>query len=144
MNITVGYWKTRGGGKARVLCTDATECQQPLHGYLVNASKITHFASWWPDGGESLTGNVSFHDLISPWVDAPVVDWSREREWVRAIARDEDGDWNRYDSVPVADEHLPMWVSQTCVTQLMHPSECPQFTGDWKDSLCVRPEGGAL
>lgn len=24
--------------------------------------------------------------------------------------------------------------------QWMHPSKHPTFTGDWKDSLCVRPE----
>jgi hypothetical protein len=66
------------------------------------------------------------------------VDWSREREWVKAVAMDSDGKWFRYDKFPEIGKY-DAWWADGCKHQSMHRSEYPQFTGDWKDSLCIRP-----
>jgi hypothetical protein len=94
------------------------------------------------DDGRIFLTHECADDLISPWIDAPVVDWSKEREWVKAIAKDRSGSWCRFDGVPVMAKEN--WLIDDPFRYIwMHPSEYPQFTGDWKDSLCIRPEGGA-
>jgi hypothetical protein len=95
------------------------------------------------DDGRIFLTHECADDLVSPWIDAPVVDWSKERDWVKAIAMDQSGLWFRYEELPVADYGCGTWDSDGRRVQNMHPSEYPQFTGNWKDSLCVRPEGGA-
>ncbi len=138
MKIEVGYWETRDGRKARVLCTDAPG-EYPIVGYVVFEGKADPWV-WFPDGsGLNCGGRL---DLERPWIDRPTIDWSKEREWVKAVARDEIGNWFRYSVTPSKTEN-GQWIddgSAPCEVQWMHPSEYPQFTGDWKDSLCVRPE----
>jgi len=60
---------------------------------------------------------------------------------VKAVAMDDTGFWYRFDVLPVPSGRV--WSAQ-CVGSCfkMHPSEYPKFTGNWNDSLCVRPEGG--
>jgi len=137
VNITVGYWETKDGRKARVLCTDAPgRC--PVKGYIETAEGESGSMSWALKG-EWLSPSNTGADLIRPWIDRPVVDWAKEREWVKAIAMASSGHWYRGDRVPELAQ--TGWVFQKDV-QWMHSSEHPQFTGNWKDSLCVRPEGG--
>jgi hypothetical protein len=138
MTITPGYYRTRGGRKARVLCTDA-EGPYPIVGYICYEGGPATCLWDWDSVSGSTRGPL---DLVHPWVDAPVVDWSKEREWVKAVAMDKDGRWVRYNVTPKADGSGNWWFPD-CEFQRIHPSEYPQFTGDWKDSLCVRPEGGA-
>ncbi len=136
--ITVGYWETRDGRKARVLCTDAPgRC--PVKGYIETAEGESGAMSWALNG-EWLSPSSTGADLIRQWADRPVVDWSKEREWVKAVAMDASRRWFRYERCPVLGENV--WLAGTIFHQWMHPTEYPQFTGNWTDSLCVRPEGG--
>jgi hypothetical protein len=138
--ITVGYWETRDGRKARVLCTDA-KFIYPCVGYIELDHGDVKLVTWTLGG--RFHGSDSDHneDLIRPWVDRPAVDWSKEREWVKAVARDHGGRWWRYDREPI--HCMTGWDDAPCkFSQCMHPSEYPQFTGSWRDSLCLRPEGG--
>lgn len=133
MKIEVGYWETRDGRKARVLCTDAPG-EYPVVGYVVSGGKADPWV-WFPDGsGLNCGGRL---DLERPWIDSPIIDWSKEREWVMAIATDGGGTWFRYSKVP--NQGVNCWHDGGW-SQRMHPTEHPQFTGNWKDSLCVRPE----
>lgn len=135
MKITIGYWETRDGRKARVLCTDAPG-DYPIVGYIVSGGKADPWL-WFPDGsGLNCGGRL---DLERPWVDRPAINWAVERDWVKAVAGDEDGQWFRYSGTPVLGP-VEEWSPNGNAFQWMHPSECPQFTGNWKDSLCVRPE----
>jgi hypothetical protein len=139
VNITPGYYRTRGGGKARVLCTDAAG-PRPVVGYICHETSVSVLSWSWCGVAGSTVGPL---DLAEPWVEKPAVDWGREREWVKAVAMDQSGLWFRYEELPVADYGCGTWDSDGRRVQNMHPSEYPQFTGNWKDSLCVRPEGGA-
>jgi len=136
--IVTGYWETRNGRKARVLCVDAPG-SHPVKGYVEKAGGSCS-QGWTADGAICLTDEAD-EDLIRPWVDRPVVDWSKERGWVKAIARDGDGSWWRFDGPPI--QCAAKWDDASCrFSQRLHPSEYPRFNGNWKDSLCVRPEGG--
>jgi hypothetical protein len=135
VNITIGYWETRDGRKARVLCTDAPS-SYPVVGYIMYEHGCS--CSNWTSSG-SFSNSMGQNDLIRPWVDRPLVDWSREREWVKAVAMDDTGFCYRFDVVPAPSGRI--WSIQSGgFCSKMHPSEYPQFTGNWKDSLCVRPE----
>ena len=137
MTITVGYWETRDGCRARVLCTDAPG-EFPAKGYIENGKGESFVMAWTIDGKTFAKGGAP-SQLVRPWIDRPVIDWSREREWVKAIVMVPSGDWYRADRVPELSDTGWLFVKDA---QHMHKSERPQFTGDWKDSLCVRLEGG--
>lgn len=130
--ITVGYWERRDGKRARVLATDVAG-ELPVvwvddEGYAYQCHA---------DGTYLSTMQESFVDLIKPWVDKPIVDWSKERDWVKAIAKDLDQRWWRLDAVPKGHDGIG-WRAHTFGSR-MHPSEYPTFSGDWKDSLIIRP-----
>ncbi len=135
MKIEVGYWETRDGRKARVLCTDAPG-EWPVVGYIICGNNAEPWV-WFADGrGQKFGGEL---DLIRPWIDRPTIDWSKEREWVKAVAMDRCGSWCRFDGIPTCAKEN--WLIDDPFRYIwMHPSEYPQFAGDWKDSLCVRPE----
>lgn len=136
--ITVGYWGTRDGRKARVLCTDAPGTH-PVKGYIeIHAGSCS--AGWTANGAWCLD-QESDADLICQWVDRPVVDWSNERDWVKAIAQDMCGYWYRFNGIPTVQGNV--WTGIENFTQKMHPTEYPRFSGDWKNSLCLTPKGGS-
>ena len=136
MKIEVGYWETRDGRKARVLCTDAPGAY-PIVGYMIEGGEASP-RLWFADGSGVACGGKL--DLERPWIDRPVVDWSKERDWVKAVAMDANGEWYRYEKEPVLRMDSGSWVGGGEDPQPMHPSEHPQFNGNSKDSLCVRPE----
>lgn len=139
MEITVGYWETMGGSVARVLCTDAPG-SHPVVGYIEINGAACAYA--WKSDGKSGVFEGSPSDLIRQRIDRPVIDWSLEREWVKAVAMDAIGNWFRCSLTPSKTEN-GQWIDDggaPCELQWMHPSEFPKFTGSWKDSLCVRPE----
>lgn len=136
MKIEVGYWETRDGRKARVLCTDA-EFIYPCVGYVEIRNGDVRLVTWTLNGRLHGTTSDYNDDLIRPWIDRPVIDWSKERDWVKAITMDAGGQWFRSSKVP--NQGVNCWHDGGWC-QRMHPSEHPQFTGDWKDSLCVRPK----
>lgn len=69
MKIEPGFWKTRDGRKARVLCTDAPSLY-PVRGYVLSAIGDCYTESWKLDGAAN-SEERDDRDLIEPWVDAP-------------------------------------------------------------------------
>lgn len=67
MTITPGYYKTRDGRKARVLCVDAPG-KYPCVGYIDQSSEVRGHYSWALDGVYQ-SGNSSASDLIEPWTE---------------------------------------------------------------------------
>lgn len=144
MTIEVGKWyRTRSGRKAFVAAR--MNGAYPFYGH-VELGGDERLEIWSEAGCCDINGSESPLDLIAPLASSPTIDWSKEREWVKAIAMDKDGSWWRYSSPPAARD--ASWVTGGFFHQL-HPTEYPTnpdgtpWTGDWKNSLIVRPEGGA-
>lgn len=87
--------------------------------------------------GKLLCGNVH-GDIVSEWIDKPIVDWSLYAKWHIAVNMDDGGEWYAYEgSVPVrGGEFFWTW---TGVRSPIPKSYAPTFTGDRKDSLVMRP-----
>lgn len=79
-------------------------------------------------------------DLIAPWVDAPVVPWEKYPAWFQWVAMDESGSWWGYDTNPKLC--ATSWRNNDGWATQIHPKYLPTFTGSWRDSLVMRPEGG--
>lgn len=146
MKIVVGkYYRRRDGGKVVCLSTRALG-GRPI---VTQKSCSTHaLYTHYKDGRcyKDLIDSVS--DIISEWSELPTIDWSLERPWVKAIAMDDGGEWWRFDETP--DLSSGGWLNALGYhSQKLHPSEYPtnpdgsKWIGDWKESLIVRPEGGA-
>ena len=133
MKLELGKsYRTRGGWKATVIATD-------LRGEYPFAAKHTqqdrdeveeHNAD-----GEWIHGHGSEVDIIAPWTEKPLITapWPR---WAKACATDFHRFWRWYDMEPHANEY----GYSGGVAISFHPSEVPVFSGDWKDSLVLRPE----
>lgn len=128
-------WRTRGGQKATVVWikrdgTLVVVIHRPLHDVVVLHSK---------DGSE--WNYESAGDLITPWVDRPElppgVAWPK---WAKAFSQSSTGNWHWWDETPLQVSNVWHSVNGTyCIP--MHPTERPNWTGDWRESLVVR-EGG--
>lgn len=136
MTIRLGkYYRTRGGNKARVICLDVAGNAYPTlvlidNGYYESIYSMT-------TDGRMPSGNIEDeHDLISEWIEKPEFDWSNAAAWHVAIAMDEDGEWLAYNDVPEPGEGV--WC---CCKHLetIPPEHAPKWTGDWDDSLIIRP-----
>ena len=132
MNIEIGKWyRTRGGEKAYVAC----EMPGPVKfcGYHIQGPRAVP-TGWFANGSYMPDGPTSA-DLVDLWIDKPVVDWSKEPAWVKAIAMSSGGRWYRFAEVPVLEDGI-WWSAEV---YRIHESEYPYWTGDWKNSLVVRP-----
>ncbi len=129
MNITVGWWRTRDGRKARVLCTDA-EDDFPCIGYVLHLGNEMARATQWSKDGRTLEDIQTPEDLIEPWIDRPVIDWSKMPAWAEKVW------WS---------PAWKMWVwtyAHNNVTQSPIPKAFspPPWTGKPEDSLVERPK----
>ncbi len=153
MEIKPGYWRTRDGRKARVLCTDApTGTSYAVVGYVEDMGfhRVAIPAKWslWDGHAYKYSDGIvqGPDDLVAPWVDAPVVDWDALPKWANWVAKEPDGAWWWYDNRPhISTTH---WVAVTCAPKSLEESSgpipdshAPTFDGDWKDSLVERPKG---
>ncbi|MCD8349114.1 MAG: hypothetical protein LUC93_00695 [Planctomycetaceae bacterium] len=73
LNIKVGkYYRTRGGHKARIYALDGNG-GKAIHGAVANA-----YGEWlhciWNSRGMNFDDRESEIDLVSLWVDPPMVD----------------------------------------------------------------------
>jgi hypothetical protein len=78
----------------------------------------------------------SLIDIISEWIDKPIVDWSLMPAWAKFVAMDKKGKWWWYTHKPSL-EHA--WcIIEGFVGKI--PSEyTPKWEGDWRNSLIERP-----
>ena len=67
MQITKGFWRTRGGRKAEVAFTDMKSRNYPLMG-VIYYERGKSFESWKVDGS-AFHGVESAEDLVAPWTD---------------------------------------------------------------------------
>lgn len=139
MKIEPGLYLTRDGRKARVLCVDAPG-KQPVVGFTLITDTEVSTGTWGLDGSWSETGNLASADLISPWIDSPVVDWDAMPGWANWVAQCDNGEWRWFVAKPVQlDLGFSSFYGQTDYG-IIPPLHCPESTGNWRDSLCERPK----
>lgn len=139
MKIEAGkYYRTRSGRKALVLSTEGGGNDFSVYASIVlHTGKLNQPDCWRNDGLYVNADTPNGNDLVSEWVDKPVVDWSKMAAWHRWVAMDEDGNWYAYASLP--ELALITWRSYSFEYQRIPPNYSPAFSGDWKDSLVERP-----
>lgn len=140
MKIEAGkFYRTRDGRKARVYAVDGGG-EFPIHGAVLWPDDKTKWdwCQWKEAGDANLYGCTKPYDLISEWVDRPVVDWSKMAAWHRWVAMDSDKRWYAYPEEPALGSIS--WNSGLSnVQNLIHPNYSPTFSGNWRDSLVERP-----
>jgi len=130
------FWRTRGGWKAEILISDRKHDAFPivvLHHN--NAATISSHC----DTCEEYNGEVeSSNDLLTPWVDKPVVNWAAMPAWAKAVWWSPGWEcWFWSSKVPIkGDIGFDEYETQGGIPEPHCP---PPWTGDWKDSLVERP-----
>ena len=148
MNIEAGkFYQTRDGQKVRIYATDGNDL--PIHGaYLCeNGWEV---AGWHSDGTWIKGCRYSYSlDIIAPWIEKPIVDWSAMPKWVVGVfCNPQYNRWFSYtkDNKPVKrDLHweTPNTLYLAEIPPAYYPtdSEGKPWSGAWEDSLVERPEG---
>jgi hypothetical protein len=129
------YYKTRGGHKARVICADRKGGPSPIIVLVLKELKLEFLVQLSADGSYLGSGQPHSDDLISEWIDKPEWDWSKAADWHVAIAMDEDKRWFPFREVPSKVEIS--WCGSH--DRSIPPEHAPKWTGDWRESLIVRP-----
>ena len=137
MKIEAGkFYRTRSGRKARVYAMDGGD-EFTIHAAIL-------FGTVWYVATYNVHGRCNTHDdddgdndddLISEWVDKPVVDWSKMAAWHRWVAMDSYGIWYAFDDEPGLG--MIAWHSKRINS--IPAAYAPTFSGNWKDSLVERP-----
>lgn len=138
MKIEAGkFYKTRTGKKVVVYSTTG-RAMRHIRGCIIESGPNEDTMMSWYSGGVFFgDGAHAEYDLISEWVDKPVVDWSKLAAWHRWVARDEDGSWYVYAKRP--ELAVATWRGEYHEYQRIPENYSPTFSGDWKDSLVERP-----
>lgn len=124
-------WKTRGGQRVTV-----------IHIYKNgDVLSITDGETLVLTRGDGRHHSASENDLVAPWIDRPElppgVAWPK---WAKAFSQSSTGNWHWWDQTPSQVDNVWHSVNGThCIR--MHPTETPQWTGDWSESLVVRDGG---
>lgn len=87
MKITIGNWKTRAGGKARVVCVDANgNGNQPV--VALHDDGESEVARRHNADGHFFIGEAPDHrDLISPWTEPKLRPWRWDEVPIGAVLR---------------------------------------------------------
>jgi hypothetical protein len=64
------------------------------------------------------------------------VEWAAMPAWFDYVAQDSGGIWYAYAVRPALQDSC--WFSGSCYIDIPE-AYAPKFSGDWKESLCVRP-----
>jgi hypothetical protein len=129
------HYTTRDGREARVYATDGNP-NRPIHG----AVKCNGFwvPELWSKTGKIWSDSaVTDSDLISPWIEKPVVNWAAMPAWAQWLAMNGDGVWEYYEEEPCINATNPFWSGPS---SRIPPSHAPTYTGDWRNSKVQRPQ----
>lgn len=142
MSLTIEagkFYKTKSGIKATIL--GRIPGKDIAVGYVTTLCDGVISGSWKVFEGENRE-NDSLLDLVSPWVDPPVVDWRNIAPGILAVALSQEyilmgylradlvqlgGNWKHFG------KDLPPHIAAPLPRHLM------AFSGDWRDSLVIRP-----
>jgi hypothetical protein len=134
LNFEVGKaYQTRDGRKAVCLTTTLVESRV---GFEIQRLLSTTDK----EGNFYRHKSPSAHDIVSEWVDKPVIDWDTMPAWAKFVAMDKGGKWYLHTSKPLIDEDFYYWKGKSDSIWNLIPSEyAPKWDGDWRNSLIERP-----
>lgn len=131
------FYKTRGGLKAKAL----EQVGERIVGYFISGVDDICPRTWYLNGVFCCGVPCDHLDIVAPWTDPPVVDWSKFPTHVVAVAMDKDGLWQGYPYIPIPYDNW--WSYKNGDDSFSMCSilirDIPKFSGDWRDSLAVRP-----
>lgn len=131
------FYATKNGLKVRIYSVDGTP-DAPVHGAFLGPKGWN--ARLWTHEGTALFAIEL--DIIDPWIEKPIVDWSAMPKWGNYVAMDKNGKWHWYALLPsISPDSCGMWKLNTSSTfcGFIPPGFHPQFGGDWNQSLAERP-----
>lgn len=135
------FYRLRNGDKFEVYSTD-NPGYYPVHGRVLNPSD-SRFQTKTSDGKHYNQEYLDSRDIISEWVDNPLVDWSLYPSWAKFRAHSADGAAYVFSNRPQLDSNSGYWIPTDDIYSVCRqclPEHTPALTCDWKDSLVERPE----
>jgi hypothetical protein len=131
LNFEVGKaYRTRDGRKAVCLTTTLS------YDYPIGLQLYSEFIETTKKGrfyDDSETQN----DIISEWIDKPVIDWATMPAWAKFVAMDSCRYWWWYNNkVTINNDY---WEQKSGCCGRIPAEYAPKWDGDWKQSLIERP-----
>ena len=146
------FYKTKGGSKARIYAIDGAqdgESQQPIHGAWLCGDEW--FVMVWCEDGSQPHKLEDEFSLVGPWIDPPVVDWDRLPPGILAVAIDSGGEEYGFLTADVSSTEYEwlanapqIYIGSLSLWYHRLPDGTIKFSGDWRDSLVIRPGHEAL
>jgi hypothetical protein len=131
LNFEVGKaYQTRDGRKAVCLTTTLYDKRIGLQVGEILYS-VTINGMFFNDKSETQ------NDIISEWIDNPVIDWDSMPAWAKFVAMDSGGGWWWYEKEPIIGEIT--WRTESEYYDEIPTEYAPKWEGDWKNSLIERP-----
>lgn len=148
MSLTIEagkFYKTRQGFKAKVY----EVYNEYAHGAVLVKSQW-NAVEWFRDG-VIFTRSFPEHmetgaDIVSAWIDPPVVDWDKLPPGILSVAIDKGGEEYGYLTTNVSATGYE-WIAgapnihigSLSLWYCRLPDGTIRFSGDWRDSLVIRP-----
>lgn len=144
-NLTIEpgkFYRTRNGYKARIYATDGGDTKNLIHGAILKQDD-SWLSQCWHAGGKYFNKCQCDDDIVSEWIDAPVVNWSAMPAWANFVAKDSDGAWFWYSYRPNYRVSDGNWEGDQPIESRTWGAIpivfSPTFTGPWTASLVERP-----
>jgi hypothetical protein len=131
-------YRLNGGSKYRCYAIDrgGAYC---VHGAFLEDGKWKLIAH--TKDGTFNTGDRGLYDIISEWVETPVVNWAAMPSWAEWVAMDSDNAWYWFTEEPsLRGNGTWLGVGGGFIPKQFNPA----FTGIAKDSLTQRPAPGRV
>ena len=96
-------YQTRNGKKVRIIAKNRRHHEYNIVGLILQEDGTEGVETWSQEGkfsNDSVGENGHPFDLVSPWVEPPMVDWEAMPRWATHVAQDENGRWSWYDHRP--------------------------------------------
>lgn len=135
-------YKTRTGLRADILKTIRSSLGIVHVGYVTNHAGTIMARTWNMNGVCECSACL----LISLWTEPPVVDWDKFPKHIVVVAMDHNGHWEGFTCIPIIGNDEECSYDWDFDPKAIYPCYCniepddyPAFTGDWRDSLAIRP-----
>ena len=131
-------YRTRSGKKVRIVAKNRKHHTYGVVGLILQEDETEGVETWSQEGRFSNDSVGEGHplDLMSPWVEPPMVNWAAMPAWARWVAQDAGGHWRWFAYYPNR-KHLPVLMDY--LYSNIPPSYAPIYSGPWEDSLVERP-----
>lgn len=126
------FYKSRDGQKWECLKTDLDSIFTIILTDEKTVIRVMINGKFYPIPMESQ------YDIISEWIEEPIIDWDAMPKWIDWVAMDESGKWYCYENEPI--KSITCWNKNTGlfhkIPQEYEPKNAPT---DWKNCKFKRP-----